>query len=120
MMYRRVGLNVNSMNNPIHEVVWYRYIRFRPDRTVVSLYTNATPKRFLPKYIKSIKTAANSSSAFEEEKPGQIAEQLTQSESSTLTQQAPQITLQTGTYVIQNDYLTLTQMVGDTEYRYEF
>lgn len=50
MMYRRQGLNINSMNAPVHEVVWYRYIRFRGDRTAVSLYTNATPKRFLPKY----------------------------------------------------------------------
>jgi hypothetical protein len=50
MMYRRTGLNINSLNNPVHEVVWYRYIRFRPDRTAVSLYTNATPKRFFPKY----------------------------------------------------------------------
>lgn len=50
MMYRRMGLNVNSLNNPVHEVVWYRYIRFRPDRTSISLYTTATPKRFFPKY----------------------------------------------------------------------
>ena len=50
MMYRRTGLNINSLNNPVHEVVWYRYIRFRPDRTAISLYTTATPKRFFPKY----------------------------------------------------------------------
>jgi hypothetical protein len=34
--------------------------------------------------------------------------------------QAPSINLQTGHYTIQNDYLTLFQMVGETEYRYEF
>lgn len=50
MMYRRDGLSYNSINNPVHEVIWYRYIRFLPDRTAVSLYTYATPKRFLPKY----------------------------------------------------------------------
>lgn len=50
MMYRRQGLNVNSLNYPVHEVVWYRYIRFLPDRSAISLYTNSTPKRFLPKY----------------------------------------------------------------------
>jgi F-box protein 9 len=54
MMYRRMGLNVNSLNNPVHEVVWYRYIRFMPDRTAISLYTNATPKRFLQKYTQSL------------------------------------------------------------------
>ena len=98
----------------------YRYIRFRPDRTVVSLYNNATPKKFLPKFIKSFKSAATSSSAFKEEQLGQIAEHLLQSEYSAFHQQAPQITLQTGTYVIQYDYLTLIQIAGDTEYRYEF
>ena len=29
MMYRRSGLNVNSLNYPVHEVVWYKYIRFK-------------------------------------------------------------------------------------------
>jgi len=50
MMYRRQGLNVNSLNYPVHEVIWYRYIRFKEDGSAVSLYTNAAPKRFLSKY----------------------------------------------------------------------
>lgn len=33
---------------------------------------------------------------------------------------APQITLQTGTYTIHNDFLTLMLNVAVTEYRYEF
>ena len=32
----------------------------------------------------------------------------------------PQLSLNTGTYSIHNDYLTLNQHVGTTEYRYEF
>lgn len=67
MMYRRQGLNVNSLNAPIHEVVWYRYIRFNPDRSAVSLYTNATPKRFLPKYTQSLKFTGTQSSEHDEE-----------------------------------------------------
>ena len=58
MMYRRQGLNINSLNAPVHEVVWYRYIRFRADRSAVSLYTTAVPKRFLPKYTQSLKLQA--------------------------------------------------------------
>jgi hypothetical protein len=54
MMYRRTGLNVNSLNNPVHEVIWYRYIRFMPDKTAISLYTNANPRKFLSKYTQSL------------------------------------------------------------------
>ena len=53
MMYRRVGMSENSMNHPIHEVVSYKYIRFYPNGATLSLYTNSTPKKFLPK-IKQI------------------------------------------------------------------
>jgi F-box protein 9 len=58
MMYRRQGLNVNSLNYPVHDVTWYRYIRFKDDGSAVSLYTNAAPKRFLPKYTQSLQTGA--------------------------------------------------------------
>ena len=33
---------------------------------------------------------------------------------------APQFTLQTGSYTIHNDYMTLNIDVGTTEYRYDF
>ena len=59
MMYRMSGLNVSSMTNPVHEVVTYRYIKFNEDQTAVSLYTNATPKRFLPKYSRKISLEDN-------------------------------------------------------------
>ena len=49
LTYRRTGLSENSMNHPIHEVISYKYLRFFPDGTTISLYTNSTPKRFLPK-----------------------------------------------------------------------
>lgn len=49
MMYRRAGLSDRSANNPVFEVISYKYIRFYPDGTTISLYTNSTPKRFLPK-----------------------------------------------------------------------
>ncbi|TNV85916.1 hypothetical protein FGO68_gene10620 [Halteria grandinella] len=115
MMYRRQGLSINSLNSPIHEVIWYRYIRFLPDRTAVSLYTNATPKRFLPKYTQSLHLHSQTDSMTS------AALQASQDEPSLpLPTNAPQITLQTGTYSIHNEFLTLMLNVGTTEYRYEF
>lgn len=49
IMYIRSGLSETSMNNPVHQVISYKYIRFYPNGTSISLYTNSTPKRFLPK-----------------------------------------------------------------------
>jgi hypothetical protein len=49
MMYRRSGLSETSMNHPTHEVISYKYIKFYADGSAVSIYTNSTPKRFVPK-----------------------------------------------------------------------
>mmetsp|Transcript_27020 Transcript_27020/g.26083 ORF Transcript_27020/g.26083 Transcript_27020/m.26083 type:complete len:196 (-) Transcript_27020:253-840(-) len=49
MMYRRTGMSLTSMNHPIHEVISYKYIRFYPDGTTISVYTNSTPMKFLSK-----------------------------------------------------------------------
>ena len=49
LMYRRTGLSVSAWNNPVHEVVSYKYIKFNPDGSAMSLYTNSTPKSILPK-----------------------------------------------------------------------
>lgn len=63
---------MNSYNHPVHEVIWYRYIKFRSDGSAVSLYTNATPKRFLPKYTQTIH---QQSSLLDAEKMASVAQQ---------------------------------------------
>ena len=52
MMYRRNGLSDSSMNHPVHEVVSYKYIRFYPDGSTISLYTNSTPRKFMSRISK--------------------------------------------------------------------
>eukprot|EP00349_Pseudokeronopsis_sp_Brazil_P012530 CAMPEP_0202979504 /NCGR_PEP_ID=MMETSP1396-20130829/85630_1 /ASSEMBLY_ACC=CAM_ASM_000872 /TAXON_ID= /ORGANISM="Pseudokeronopsis sp., Strain Brazil" /LENGTH=46 /DNA_ID= /DNA_START= /DNA_END= /DNA_ORIENTATION= len=37
------------MNSPVLEVISYKYIRFYPDGSTLSIYTTSTPKRFLEK-----------------------------------------------------------------------
>ena len=54
MMYRRFGLSDSSMNQPVHEVIYYKYLKFNKDSSAVSLYTSQTPKRFLPKLKQQI------------------------------------------------------------------
>ena len=49
MMYRRSCLSETSMNHPVHEVVSYKYLKFTPEGQCISIYTNSTPKKFLPK-----------------------------------------------------------------------
>ena len=56
MMYRRSGLSDHSTNHPVFEVISYKYLKFNPDGTTLSIYTNFTPKRFLPKIKQHIQT----------------------------------------------------------------
>ena len=50
-----------------------------------------------------------------------IAEQsMEPQQAGVIPTNTPQITLQTGSYTIHNDYLTLNIDVGATEYRYDF
>ncbi|KAJ9074295.1 hypothetical protein DSO57_1007985 [Entomophthora muscae] len=43
--YIRQGVSENSFNQPIHLITYYRYLRFYPDGTCLSLLTNAEPNQ---------------------------------------------------------------------------
>ena len=49
ILYRRQGLSETSTTHPTHEVISYKYLRFYPDGSMMSLYTNHNPKKFLPR-----------------------------------------------------------------------
>eukprot|EP00347_Sterkiella_histriomuscorum_P003574 403363766 len=111
MMYIRQGLSETSMNNPVHQVISYKYIRFYQDGSCVSLYTNSNPKKFLPKIKQQLQTL---------NKSGTQQENQHHPEYQLYTQADSHISINTGNYKIQNDYLTIIQLIGATEYRYEF
>lgn len=43
--YIRQGVSENSFNQPIHIITYYRYLRFYPDGSCLSLLTNAEPSQ---------------------------------------------------------------------------
>jgi len=48
-IYYRKGLSEYSENNPIHEVISYRYVRFYRSGTAISTQTVIPPKKAFPR-----------------------------------------------------------------------
>jgi len=49
MRYWRGGLSLTTANNPVFEVISYKYVRFMRSGQTMSLYTVHAPKKVFPR-----------------------------------------------------------------------
>ena len=51
MYYIRSGMAETTAYRPLHDVYTFKYIKFYPDGSMVSVYTTMPPIKFVPKFI---------------------------------------------------------------------
>ena len=51
MYYIRSGMAETTAYRPLHDVYSFKYIKFYPDGSMVSVYTTMPPIKFVPKFI---------------------------------------------------------------------
>eukprot|EP00347_Sterkiella_histriomuscorum_P012910 403366752 len=108
MMYKRQGLSDRSAYNPVFEVTSYKYMRFQRDGTVLQIYTNQMPQKFLSQLMPILQGQTNVLSL------GQDFGKASK------YQEKVELSISRGTYHVWNDLITVDKHTLATEYREQY